>query len=175
MPTIGGTVSKIMDGTTIGAAFKSAVSIHGDQPFLAVPANDARGYLRSCNAALASGDRMQLGRLKRREFVALLGASAAWPIAGHAQQAGKIFRSAITWANRVEALRGGLRDLGYVEEKNIVIEFRWTETMDQLPELATQLVRMNVDVIFAPSSTEVEVARQATNAIPIVFATESGR
>jgi len=67
---------------------------------------------------------MQLGRLKRREFVALLGASAAWPIAGHAQQAGKIFRigflgfgSAITWANRVEALRGGLRDLGYVEEK----------------------------------------------------------
>jgi putative ABC transport system substrate-binding protein len=54
-----------------------------------------------------------------------------------------------------------------------VIEFRWTETLEQLPELATELVRMNVDLIFAPSSTEVEGARQATNAIPIVFATHA--
>jgi putative ABC transport system substrate-binding protein len=69
----------------------------------------------------------------------------------------------------VEALRAGLRDLGYVEGKNIVIEFRWAETVEQLPELATELVRMNVDVIFAPSSTMVEPARQATKAIPIVF------
>jgi ABC-type uncharacterized transport system substrate-binding protein len=123
---------------------------------------------------------MQLGQLKRREFVALLGASAAWPIAAYAQQPGKIFRigflgfgSAANWANRVEALRGGLRDLGYVDGKNIVVEFRWTETIDQLPELATELVRMNVDVIFAPSSTETEVARQATSVIPIVFATHA--
>jgi putative tryptophan/tyrosine transport system substrate-binding protein len=118
--------------------------------------------------------------MKRREFIALLGASAAWPIAGYAQQPGKIFRigflgfgSAATWANRIEALHGGLRDLGYVDGKNIVIEFRWTEAIEQLPELATELVRMNVDVIFAPSSTEVEVARQVTNAIPIVFATHA--
>jgi putative ABC transport system substrate-binding protein len=123
---------------------------------------------------------MQPGRLNRRELVTLLGASAAWPTAGYAQQPGKIFRigflgfgSAATWANRVEALRGGLRELGYVERKNIVIEFRWTEMIDQLSELATELVRMNVDVIFAPSSTEVEVARLATNAIPIVFATHA--
>ena len=54
-----------------------------------------------------------------------------------------------------------------------MIEFRWTEAIEQLPELATELVRMNVDVIFAPSSTEVEVARQVTNAIPIVFATHA--
>jgi putative tryptophan/tyrosine transport system substrate-binding protein len=101
--------------------------------------------------------------MQRREFIALLGASAAWPIAGYAQQPGKIFRigflgfgSAATWANRIEALRGGLRDLGYVDGKNIVIEFRWTEAIGQLPELATELVRMNVDVIFAPSSTEVD-------------------
>jgi putative ABC transport system substrate-binding protein len=105
---------------------------------------------------------------------------AAWPLAARAQQPGKIFRigflgfgSAANWANRVEALRGGLRDLGYVDGKNIVIEFRWTETIEQLPELATELARMNVDVIFAPSSTEVEVARQVTNAIPIVFATHA--
>jgi putative tryptophan/tyrosine transport system substrate-binding protein len=69
----------------------------------------------------------------------------------------------------VEALRVGLRDLGYVEGKNIVIEFRWAEGADQLRELAAELVRMNVDVIFASSSTLVEPARQATRTIPIVF------
>ena len=72
--------------------------------------------------------------------------------------------------SRVEALRAGLRDLGYVEGKNIVIEFRWADGTQQLPELAAELVRMNVDVIFAPSSTMVEPARQATKTIPIVFA-----
>ena len=118
--------------------------------------------------------------MRRREFLGALGATAAWPLAVHAQQPGKIFRigflgfgTAAAWANRVEALRGGLRDLGYVDGKNIVIEFRWTETIEQLPELATELARMNVDVIFAGSSTEVEVARHVTNAIPIVFATHA--
>jgi putative ABC transport system substrate-binding protein len=66
-----------------------------------------------------------------------------------------------------------LRDLGYVEGKNIAIEFRWTESIEQLPELAAELVRMKVDLIFATSSTEVEAARRATNAIPIVFATHA--
>jgi putative ABC transport system substrate-binding protein len=118
--------------------------------------------------------------MRRREFLGAPGATAAWPLAAHAQQPGKIFRigflgfgTAAAWANRVEALRGGLRDLGYVDGKNIVIEFRWTETIEQLPELATELARMNVDVIFAGSSTEVEVARHVTKAIPIVFATHA--
>ena len=118
--------------------------------------------------------------MKRRAFITLLGGVAAWPLAARAQQSARVFRigflgfgSASTWSNRVEALRAGLRDLGYVEGKNIVIEFRWTETIEQLPELATELVRMNVDLIFAPSSTEVEGARQATNDIPIVFATHA--
>jgi putative tryptophan/tyrosine transport system substrate-binding protein len=66
-----------------------------------------------------------------------------------------------------------LRQLGYVEGKNIVIEFRWAETVDQLHELAVELVRTNVDVIFAMSSTEVEATRQATKTIPIVFATHA--
>jgi ABC-type uncharacterized transport system substrate-binding protein len=70
-------------------------------------------------------------------------------------------------------MRVGLRELGYVEGKNIVIEFRWAERADQLRELAAELVRMNVDVIFATSSTEVEAARQATKTIPIVFATHA--
>jgi putative tryptophan/tyrosine transport system substrate-binding protein len=62
-----------------------------------------------------------------------------------------------------------LRDLGHVEGKNIIIEFRWADRVDQLPELAAELVRMKVDVIFANSSTLVEPARQATQTIPIVF------
>jgi putative ABC transport system substrate-binding protein len=67
-------------------------------------------------------------------------------------------------------MQAGLHDLGYVEGKTIALEFRWAERVDQLPELAAELVRMNVDVIFALSSTEVEPARQATKTIPIVFA-----
>src|SRR6202023_4336630 len=67
-------------------------------------------------------------------------------------------------------MRAGLRDLGYVESRSIVIEWRWAEKVDQLHELAAELVRMNVDVIVAPSSTFVEAARQATKTIPIVFA-----
>jgi putative ABC transport system substrate-binding protein len=67
----------------------------------------------------------------------------------------------------------GLRALGYIEGKNLVIEFRWAETVEQLQEAAAELVRMNVEVIFAISSTETERARQATNTIPIVFATHA--
>jgi ABC-type uncharacterized transport system substrate-binding protein len=119
--------------------------------------------------------------MKRREFISLLGGAAvAWPLAARAQQPSNgtrigflRFGSASGSANRVEALQTGLRELGYDEGKNIVIEFRWAETVDQLPELAAELARMNVDVIFAMSSTEVEAARQATNTIPIVFATHA--
>jgi putative ABC transport system substrate-binding protein len=73
----------------------------------------------------------------------------------------------------VAALREGLRELGYVEGKNITIEFRWAETIDELRERAAELVRMNVDVIFATSSTEVGAAKEVTKAIPIVFATHA--
>jgi putative ABC transport system substrate-binding protein len=73
-------------------------------------------------------------------------------------------------ANRVRALRLGLREHGYVEGKSITLVFRWAETSERLPELAGDLVRLNVDLIFAPTSTEVDAARQATRTIPIVFA-----
>jgi putative tryptophan/tyrosine transport system substrate-binding protein len=115
--------------------------------------------------------------MKRREFIALLGSAAALPIAARAQQLEKVWRigylgfgSASSWRSEVEALQSGLHDLGYVEGKNIIIEFRWAERADQTPDLAVQLVRMNVDVIFAPASTQVEPARKATKTIPIVFA-----
>jgi len=101
------------------------------------------------------------------------------PLAGEAQQAAKVhqigYLSSISPvpANRVEALRIGLRDLGYVEGKNIAIAFRPAETAERLPEAAADLVRLKVDVIFATSSTEVEAARRATKTIPIVFATHA--
>src|SRR5262249_29541176 len=76
---------------------------------------------------------------------------------------------ASAWADSVEALRAGLRDLRHVEGKDIIIDFRWAERIDQLPELAAELVHMDVDIIIAPASTEVEPARQATKTIPIVF------
>jgi putative tryptophan/tyrosine transport system substrate-binding protein len=76
-------------------------------------------------------------------------------------------------ANRVEALRRGLRDLGYIEGKNIAMTIRSADTTDGLPEAAAELVRLNVEVIFATSSTEVEAARRATKTIPIVFATHA--
>jgi ABC-type uncharacterized transport system substrate-binding protein len=61
-----------------------------------------------------------------------------------------------------------LRDLGYVEGKNIAIEFGWAESVEQLSELAAELVRMNVDIIFATSSTEVGIVQPLTKTIPIV-------
>jgi putative tryptophan/tyrosine transport system substrate-binding protein len=66
-----------------------------------------------------------------------------------------------------------LNDLGYVEGKNIVVEFRWAKNADELREFADQLVAQNVDIIFATSSTETGAARQATKTIPIVFATHA--
>ena len=118
--------------------------------------------------------------MRRREFITLVCGAAAWPLVARAQQPQK--KATIGYLDigpaslrldRVEALRAGLGDLGYVEGKNIAIEFRWAERVDQLPELAADLVRNNVDVIFAPSSTMVEPTRRATRTIPIVFATHA--
>jgi putative ABC transport system substrate-binding protein len=118
--------------------------------------------------------------VRRRDFITFLGgAVAAWPRMARAQRTttpvvGFLgFGTASASANRVEALREGLRELGYVEGKNIKIEFRWAGTDDELRERAAELVRMNVDVIFATSSTEVGAAKEVTKAIPIVFATHA--
>jgi len=118
--------------------------------------------------------------VRRRDFITFLGGTvAAWPRTAWAQRStppvvGFLgFGTASASANRVVALREGLRELGYVEGKSINIEFRWAETADELRERAAELVRMNVDVIFATSSTEVGAAKEVTKAIPIVFATHA--
>ena len=115
----------------------------------------------------------------RRKLVMALGASAlAAPFGSLAQQQGKVWRigflgseSASGFRTRVDAMRAGLRDFGYEEGKNIVIEFRWAEGKnDRLPELAAELVRLNVDVLVT-HSVGVRAAKQATTTIPIVIAT----
>jgi putative tryptophan/tyrosine transport system substrate-binding protein len=115
----------------------------------------------------------------RREFITMLGGAAAWPVAALGQAAKLpttprigclLFRPPAASASRVEVLDAAMRELGYVEGKNVATEKMWAETIDELPGLAAKLVRRNVDVIFAPSSTEIEAARQATQTIPIVFA-----
>ena len=116
---------------------------------------------------------------RRTVLKALTGATLlARPLAGLAQQPAKIARigflglvSSTGWASRVEALRAGLRDLGYVEGKNIVIEFRWADgKYDRLPNLAAELVRLNVDVLVTAGTPGTRAAKRATSTIPVVMA-----
>src|SRR5437667_5347878 len=75
---------------------------------------------------------------------------------------------------RFEAFRQGLRELGYVEGKNIVIEWRYADgKLDRLPALAAELVRLNVDIIVSGGSTATRPAKEATNTIPIVMAQDT--
>jgi len=115
--------------------------------------------------------------MNRRRLIALAGGAMAWPIIVRAQQPKAIAHvgylglgPASSQAGFVEALRTGLRELGYIEGKNIVIDFRWAQTIEELPALAAEFARLNVDIIFTPSSTQVEPAQHATRSIPIVFA-----
>jgi hypothetical protein len=113
----------------------------------------------------------------RREFITLLGSAAMWPTGVQAQAPVKIARigflglaPASAWSGEISALRMGLRELGYVEGKNIILDFAWATNVSEMSKLANEFVRMNVDIIFAPASTQVEPAREATKTIPIVFA-----
>ncbi len=113
----------------------------------------------------------------RRKLVIALGTAAlAAPFVSFAQQQGKVPRIGLLIAetlsgqsNRIEALRAGLRDLSYVDGKNITIELRSANgNYDRLPELAAELVRLKVDVLVAFGAKAVVAARGATSTIPIV-------
>ncbi len=101
------------------------------------------------------------------------------PLAADAQQPGKVPRIGVLglvtpseFADRIEAFRRGLLDLGYVEGKNIVVEYRWAESKyDRLPDLAAELVRLKVDLIVTHSTPGTLAAKRATTTIPIVMVT----
>jgi putative ABC transport system substrate-binding protein len=111
----------------------------------------------------------------RRDVVTLLGGAAAWPLAARAQQfkvarIGALYIGLADEESFKKELREGLTQLGYVEGKNIAFEFRSADgKLDRLPELATELVRLNVDVIVALYVPSALAAKQATHQIPIVI------
>jgi putative ABC transport system substrate-binding protein len=121
---------------------------------------------------------MQFVRLKRREFITLIGgAAAAWPLAARAQQAGKLptigFLGPTTLSSVglwLAAFVQRLRERGWIEGRTVAIEYRWGEgRSERLAEIAAEFVRLKVDVILT-HGTGAYSAKQATTAIPIVFA-----
>jgi putative tryptophan/tyrosine transport system substrate-binding protein len=115
--------------------------------------------------------------VRRRQVFALIATTIASPSVAFAQDRAKIARigylgpaPAASFAARVDALREGLLVLGYVEGRNLSFEFRWADSPQQMPELAAELVRAGVDLIFAQTSTETAAALAATKTVPVVFA-----
>ena len=110
----------------------------------------------------------------RREFITLVGGAAAWPLATRAQQGSKVDRIGLLRVGPpppsfIEPFRRALNDRGRVEGKNYIIDFGIAESVDQLPDIAADLVRRNVDVLVASGTPAVLPARDATNVIPIVI------
>jgi ABC-type uncharacterized transport system substrate-binding protein len=114
--------------------------------------------------------------LRRRDFITFLGGTVAWPLAARAQQPMKIRRLGVLLygtpqaESQVEGVRSGLRELGYVEGRNLVISYSYAEGKpERLPDLAAALVRENPDLLLALGGDVAPHAAKATSTIPIVF------
>jgi putative tryptophan/tyrosine transport system substrate-binding protein len=117
--------------------------------------------------------------MRRRELITFLGGTAlAWPLGALAQQTGKFWRvgmldttPATLNAANIDAFRRGLRQLGYVEGQNLIIEYRSGEgRIERFPELAAEMVRLKVDLIVTRGTPAALAAKNATATIPIVMA-----
>jgi putative ABC transport system substrate-binding protein len=121
---------------------------------------------------------MRLNHLKRREFITFLGSAAVgWPLAARAQQTASPQRIGVLLvglsaeSEELQHFRQGLRDVGYSEGRNVVIEWRSAKgDYDRVPELVVDLVRSKVDVIVLDSTVGTQVAKRSTSTIPIVMA-----
>ena len=114
----------------------------------------------------------------RRDFIALLGGAAAWPLAARAQQSGRLRTIGFLGPNThsvasewLAAFVQRLRELGWIEGRTIAIDYRWAEgRKERAAEIAAEFARLKVDVIVTQSTPAVLAAKQATSVIPIVFA-----
>jgi len=122
--------------------------------------------------------------MRRRAFIALLGGAAAWPLVARAQQAASTVRriglllpgNARTTVVRgqLEAFRQGLKEYGWVEGQNIIVEYRFAEGReDALPAIAAELARLRLDIIVAESTVGIQAAKTVTQTVPIIMATSA--